>query len=67
MKEKQLSALTDLLFKIEVKAISLKHKENLALLPYTDVFILRDIEAEKKELQALKMAYNENINNLTKY
>ena len=67
MKAKEIQALSDLHLEIKLMEGTIKVSKNLALLPYSDPSIHRTLREEKTKLQALKMAYNDTINNLTKY
>ncbi len=67
MKAKEIQELSDLHLEIKLMEGNVKTSENLALLPFYDTSIHRTLREEKNKLQALKMAYNDKINNLTKY
>tara|TARA_R100000664_G_scaffold33959_1_gene53012 strand:- start:1009 stop:1212 length:204 start_codon:yes stop_codon:yes gene_type:complete len=67
MKAKEIQELSDLHLEIKLMEGNVKTSENLALLPFYDPSIHRTLREEKNKLQALKMAYNDKINNLTKY
>ena len=67
MKAKEIQELSDLHLEIKLMEGNVKTSENLALLPFYDNSIHRTLREEKNKLQALKMAYNDKINNLTKY
>lgn len=77
LKTEEIQALSDLHLEIKIMEGTIKVSKTLALLPYYDPSIhmfqdfkkslKRTLSEEKTKLQALKMAYNDKINNLTKY